>query len=79
MIGAWNSVVQGLKRIPTGDVWGAGDMSLNGGEFLFTREGGEGEEWKVDWCHRMRNTRDHTEIERFEGCAWAGRLDFDGS
>lgn len=32
-----------------------GHQSQNGGEFLFEND-------KVTWCHRMRNTRDHTEI-----------------
>ena len=32
-----------------------GDFWQVGGEFLF-------EDGRVTWCHRMRNTRDHTEI-----------------
>lgn len=55
MVGAWQSIVQGLKRVGEGDVLKAGDMRQVGGEFLV--EGG-----KVSWCHRMRNTRDHAEI-----------------
>lgn len=63
----------------------AGDMAVNGGEFLFVRDqeervsvervGEKGERlpqarqtadegsWRVEWCHRMKNTRDHTEVE----------------
>jgi hypothetical protein len=67
LLGGFKSVIQGLKRLPAGDVGRAGDMSQNGGEFLFVRQPGDGEggwadEWQVQWCHRMRNTRDHTEI-----------------
>lgn len=32
-----------------------GNVSQNGGEFVF-------EDGKVSWCHRMKNTRDHTEV-----------------
>ena len=48
----------------------AGDLSVNGGEFLFWRDGPIGPkvsgEWKVGWCHRMRNSRDHTEVEELK-------------
>ncbi|KAF2835405.1 hypothetical protein M501DRAFT_942112, partial [Patellaria atrata CBS 101060] len=48
------SIFQGLR---TGSkALSGGDFKQVGGEFLF--DGGE-----VVWCHRMRNTRDHTEIE----------------
>jgi hypothetical protein len=48
------SVVQSLK---TGDkALKGGDFKQVGGEFLF-------EDGKVKWVHRMRNTRDHAEIE----------------
>ena len=65
------SVVQGIKRIPEGDVLGAGAWDVNGGEFLFDlQEQDEGttgmERWessKLTWCHRMANSRDHTEVE----------------
>ncbi len=74
VVGALKSMMQGLKRIPTGDIWEAGDMSVNGGEFLFVRESVMGEEsladaetaWRVRWCHRMRNTRDHTEVDHLK-------------
>jgi hypothetical protein len=48
------SIVQSLK---TGDkALKGGDFKQVGGEFLF-------EDGKVKWVHRMRNTRDHAEIE----------------
>jgi hypothetical protein len=77
------SIVQGLKRIPAGDVTKAGDLSQNGGEYLFEVEGvetasqkegrvyqpkgNEGLKVRVTFCHRMRNTRDHTEIPQLAG------------
>lgn len=65
------SVVQGIRRIPEGDVLGAGRWDVNGGEFLFELQepatSGEtnikAESWKLTWCHRMLNSRDHTELE----------------
>ena len=76
--GMVKSIVQGVKRIPAGDVTKAGGLSQNGGEFLFEVEGADtrskkqeagkgakgnkGLKVKVSFCHRMRNTRDHTEI-----------------
>ena len=72
-------VMQGLKRIGAGDMLKAGDSKQVGGEFLFTAEttggGGEGEssgntDVKVTWCHRMKNTRNHSlvpEIKRVLG------------
>jgi hypothetical protein len=60
---SWSSVffggiLQGLKagRLATK----SGEPFLNGGEFLFVES--ENGEWKVEWTHRMKNTRDHTEI-----------------
>lgn len=48
------SIVQSLK---TGDkALKGGDFKQVGGEFLF-------EDGEVKWVHRMRNTRDHAEIE----------------
>lgn len=46
----WNTVSSGTYA------WKGGKVSQNGGEFLF--DGGQ-----VVWCHRMQNTRDHTEVE----------------
>ena len=61
----------------------AGDLSQNGGEYLFEVEGvetasqkegrvhqpkgNEGLKVRVTFCHRMRNTRDHTEIPQLAG------------
>ena len=71
--GMAKSIVQGVKRIPSGDVMSAGDMRLNGGEILFEVEGREPlldhekgntglASVSVSWCHRMANTRDHSEV-----------------
>ncbi|ETN43910.1 uncharacterized protein HMPREF1541_11041 [Cyphellophora europaea CBS 101466] len=68
-MGGLKSIAQGLKRVPAGDVRKAGEMNQNGGEFLFVRtNSGDSSSWadgwRVEWCHRMRNTRDHTEVGR---------------
>ncbi|KAK5937039.1 hypothetical protein PMZ80_010788 [Knufia obscura] len=67
---ALRSIAQGIRRIPEGDAHSAGGWDVNGGEFLFeiSREGYTGMRktpgsWNLTWCHRMRNSRDHTEIE----------------
>lgn len=52
------SVLQGLK---TGNkALRGGDFKQVGGEFLF-------ENGKCVWAHRMRNTRDHEEVEKLRG------------
>lgn len=68
------SLIQGLKQIKVGLAAKAGDLQQVGGEFLFEPVGDmtaspmvtpileDGEEKRVTWCHRMRNTRDHAEI-----------------
>lgn len=53
------SIVQGLKHVSSGLATKSGDSRQNGGEFLF-EDGAEGK--RVTWCHRMTNTRDHTDI-----------------
>ncbi|KAI9767767.1 MAG: hypothetical protein M1840_005448 [Geoglossum simile] len=53
LAGVFKSVVQGVKS-GSGATKG-GDIRQVGGEFMF-------EEGKVVWCHRMKNTRDHSEI-----------------
>ncbi|KAF7596411.1 hypothetical protein BBP40_001718 [Aspergillus hancockii] len=55
------SIWQGLGQITSGLAWKGGDSSQNGGEFLFVSSG-EGKEKQMTWCHRMKTTRDHTEI-----------------
>jgi len=67
---SWTSVffggiTQGLKagRLAVK----SGEPFLNGGEFLFVKgsgagDGEDGGGWTVEWTHRMKNTRDHTEI-----------------
>ena len=65
------SVVQGVRRIPEGDVLGAGSWDVNGGEFLFDLQEQDAEipgmeKWessKLTWYHQMLNSRDHTEVE----------------
>lgn len=60
--GVMKSIVQGLKRLPSGDIGKAGDLSVNGGEFLFSRED-SATEWTISWSHCMLNSRDHSEID----------------
>ena len=60
VLGCLKSVRQGLARVGKGDVRKAGDLSVNGGEFLFVQREGK---WEVPWCHRMMNSRNHTEVE----------------
>jgi AhpC/TSA antioxidant enzyme len=85
------SVIQGLKQIKGGLRIKAGDIQQVGGEFLFEPVGDmtvspmvtpiqeDGEEKKITWCHRMRNTRDHAEIPEirevlgFNGAGISGR------
>ena len=73
MAGAAKSIVQGVKRIPSGDALSAGDMRLNGGEFLFElrelhpvaekqTEQTESASVRLMWSHLMSNSRDHTEV-----------------
>lgn len=79
----FESLMQGLRQVPTGLATKSGDTKQIGGEFLFEppdvltpvtsptseggaalveREGPVGEEKKVTWCHRMKTTRDHSEV-----------------
>lgn len=60
------SVMQGLTWKGGRGALQGGDHKQNGGEFWFvkdkeTKDATMGD-WKVEWCHRMRNTRDHVEI-----------------
>jgi hypothetical protein len=55
------SIWQGLWQISSGLATKGGDSSQNGGEFLF-ESSKEGEEKQITWCHRMKTTRDHSEI-----------------
>lgn len=62
------SIVQGIRRIPQGDVLAAGGWDVNGGEFLFESDHSDqlshcNYKWRLKWCHRMLNSRDHTELE----------------
>jgi hypothetical protein len=62
---SWDSIVLGLKQLPSGLAHKSGDPRQVGGEFLF--ESAEGEEKEVTWCHRMRTTRDHTDVPELMG------------
>ena len=73
MAGAAKSIMQGMRRIPSGDALSAGDMRLNGGEFLFElrelhpvaekqSEQPESASVRLIWSHLMSNSRDHTEV-----------------
>ncbi|KAI9866115.1 MAG: hypothetical protein M1813_001676 [Trichoglossum hirsutum] len=53
LAGVFKSILQGV-RSGTGGFKG-GDIKQVGGEFMF-------DDGKVAWCHRMKNTRDHSEI-----------------
>lgn len=53
------SVSQVVKRLPNHDILAAGDMNVQGGEFLFQSNGAS---WTSTWQHRMAHSRDHTEI-----------------
>lgn len=58
------SIVQGVRRVPKGDVGRAGGWAVNGGEFLFEESRiGDNDGWHLRWSHRMENSRDHTEVE----------------
>jgi hypothetical protein len=67
------STVQGLKRLwgGKGDALMGGDMRLNGGDFVVVTDE-EGSNARVEWCHRMRNTRDHAEVEVLRGVLVGG-------
>jgi hypothetical protein len=47
------------------NLMGGGDGSTfqNGGEFLFVKDK-KSDNWNVEWVHRMRSARDHTEIPK---------------
>ncbi|KAK9238960.1 AhpC/TSA antioxidant enzyme-domain-containing protein [Lipomyces kononenkoae] len=64
-------MTQMLKRIPAGDALKGGDIKQIGGEFLFDVQASV-----IDpiWCHRMRHTRDHTEVPTLRNVL---RLDLD--
>jgi len=75
--GIIQGIVQAIKRVCQGDVFKAGDIKQVGGEFLFENTGEVNSTTDdsstkisdsngrvgVTWCHRMANTRDHSEVE----------------
>lgn len=58
-----SSIFQGLRQIPAGLALRSGDHRQVGGEFMFETAGGVKQ---VTWCHRMRTTRDHAEVEEIK-------------
>lgn len=54
------SAVQMVQRTWHGDAGSGGPISQNGGEILYEVEGDNVE---VSWCHKMKNTQDHAEID----------------
>ncbi|CAI7642490.1 unnamed protein product [Penicillium pancosmium] len=56
------SIVQGLKQIPSGLAHKGGPSSQNGGELIYETTG-EGQPKQMTWCHRMTTTRDHIEVD----------------
>lgn len=78
MSGVVQGIIQALKRVYEGDVFKSGDIRQVGGEFLFEITGevnqasddnptktsdSKNDCVNVTWCHRMANTRDHSEVE----------------
>ncbi|KKA28226.1 hypothetical protein TD95_005411 [Thielaviopsis punctulata] len=59
-----SSIAQGLRQIPTGLAHRSGDHRQVGGEFMF-ETAAEGVK-QVTWCHRMRTTRDHAEVDEIK-------------
>jgi hypothetical protein len=53
MTSVFDGIKSGRKATKGGDWWQVG------GEFLFVKED---DGWKVEWCHRMKTTRDHAEM-----------------
>ncbi|KAA8896038.1 hypothetical protein FN846DRAFT_966810 [Sphaerosporella brunnea] len=49
----WHGIMGGIKGGPTK----GGNITRIGGEFLWVDQ-------KLVWCHRMKNTRDHLEVEQ---------------
>jgi hypothetical protein len=60
----------------------SGDWKRVGGEFLFERKDGQDSgmgEWGVTFCHRMRHTRDHMEVDQMRRLLCDGELGNDES
>lgn len=56
------SIVQGLKQVSSGLATKGGDSRQVGGEILY-ESAEKGQQKQVTWCHRMKTTRDHIEID----------------
>lgn len=56
----WSNVVKSTwAAITSGHALSSGPSAQNGGEWLF--QGGE-----LKWCHRMRNSTDHTDTKELK-------------
>lgn len=58
--GMWNVLRSGKKAI----MGEGGNQSQNGGEWLWEKKAGG--EWELQWCKRMRHTRDHAEVKELK-------------
>ena len=65
LAGMGKSILQGLKM--GRKAAGGGDVRQVGGEMLF-------ENGRVVWCHRMKNTRDHAEVDELKKVLGTDRL-----
>jgi hypothetical protein len=70
LVSSIRSFFQEIRAMTRGNAFKGGDYRQVGGEFLFDTAAapsldaaGTGE-WRVSWCHRMRNTRDHSEVAK---------------
>lgn len=55
----WKALASGRAALSSGP------PGQNGGEWLFVGDGEGGA--RLAWCHRMRNTSDHTEVAELRG------------
>lgn len=63
---AGESMLKALKHISTGLILKGGESRQNGGELIYESTGGA-QEKQMTWCHRMKTTRDHIEIDELIG------------
>ncbi|RDA82658.1 hypothetical protein CP532_3197 [Ophiocordyceps camponoti-leonardi (nom. inval.)] len=89
--GIVDSIGQALRSVPSGLALKSGDHRQVGGEFLFVplveqvaspteeKEEDELERKRVSWCHRMRTTRDHAEVDEIIDVLGLGKNAVEGS
>lgn len=65
---SFRSIAQGLRQLPRGLALKSGNQRQVGGEFLFQNTGDSADKnaVTVSWCHRMKNTRDHAEVDELQ-------------